>query len=88
MGREVKAAIFTGATGAAMAQQLGDAVLFSAIIPNFEDAVKRAISLAESGDVVMLSPGCASFDAFKNFEHRGRVFKEIVKKALVINEHY
>ncbi|MGB9913822.1 MAG: UDP-N-acetylmuramoyl-L-alanine--D-glutamate ligase, partial [Candidatus Kapaibacteriota bacterium] len=43
-----------------------------------EDAVHRAREIAEPGDIVLLSPACKSFDMFKNFEHRGKVFKEIV----------
>lgn len=45
----------------------------------FKEAVEQARSVAESGDVVILSPACASFDLFKNFEVRGDTFKEIVK---------
>jgi UDP-N-acetylmuramoylalanine--D-glutamate ligase len=44
-----------------------------------EDAVRTAFSLSTSGDVVLLSPGCASFDLFKNYEDRGRQFKQAVK---------
>ena len=43
------------------------------------DAVKMADSLASEGDVVLLSPCCASFDLFKNYEDRGRQFKEAVR---------
>jgi UDP-N-acetylmuramoylalanine--D-glutamate ligase len=42
------------------------------------DAVERARQSAKRGDVVLLSPACASFDWFDNYEHRGRVFKELV----------
>ncbi|MDE1160962.1 MAG: UDP-N-acetylmuramoyl-L-alanine--D-glutamate ligase [Acidobacteriaceae bacterium] len=43
-----------------------------------ERAVLLAKELAVTGDVVLLAPACASFDQFQNYEHRGRVFKEIV----------
>ena len=42
------------------------------------DAVERGFDAAQSGDTVLLAPACASFDMFKSFEHRGRVFKEEV----------
>ncbi len=44
----------------------------------FEDAVLRARSIAAEGDIVILSPACASFDLFKNFEERGNTFKKLV----------
>ncbi|MBS9767191.1 MAG: UDP-N-acetylmuramoyl-L-alanine--D-glutamate ligase [Flavobacteriaceae bacterium] len=44
------------------------------------EAVQEAYKMAESGDVVLLSPACASFDLFENFEDRGRQFKEAVQK--------
>jgi UDP-N-acetylmuramoylalanine--D-glutamate ligase len=45
---------------------------------NLEEAVSLAAQVARSGDVVLLSPGCASFDAFRNFAERGDRFKELV----------
>ena len=44
-----------------------------------ENAVRKAHAAAVAGDVVLLAPACASFDQFKNYEHRGQVFKEIVR---------
>ncbi len=43
-----------------------------------ENAIRRASESAAPGDVVLLAPACASFDQFQSYEHRGRVFKEIV----------
>jgi UDP-N-acetylmuramoylalanine--D-glutamate ligase len=47
---------------------------------SMDEAVSKARSLAQPGAVVLLSPACASFDWFNNYEHRGRVFKECVNK--------
>jgi len=44
-----------------------------------ENALRKANAIAEPGDVVLLAPACASFDQFKSYEHRGRIFKEIVQ---------
>jgi UDP-N-acetylmuramoylalanine--D-glutamate ligase len=44
-----------------------------------ERAVRQAFEGAKSGDVVLLAPACASFDQFNSYEHRGRVFKELVR---------
>jgi UDP-N-acetylmuramoylalanine--D-glutamate ligase len=43
-----------------------------------ENAVRRASESAEPGDVILLAPACASFDQFRSYEHRGKVFKEVV----------
>src|SRR5262249_17739301 len=51
------------------------------VVPSgtLENAVARAHDAAGEGDVVLLSPACASFDQFRNFEHRGDVFQQLVR---------
>ncbi|HMF73483.1 MAG TPA: hypothetical protein VK616_18515, partial [Flavitalea sp.] len=46
---------------------------------SMEEAVKTAYHFANKGDVVLLSPACASFDLFKNYEDRGTQFKQAVR---------
>lgn len=48
------------------------------VIPDYRTAMKAACEMAQEGDTVLLSPACTSFDAFKNFEERGEVFRKIV----------
>jgi UDP-N-acetylmuramoylalanine--D-glutamate ligase len=43
-----------------------------------DNAVRRAAATAKAGDIVLLAPACASFDQFQSYNHRGRVFKEVV----------
>ena len=43
-----------------------------------ENAIRKAHAVAQPGDVVLLAPACASFDQFKSYEHRGKVFKDVV----------
>ena len=59
------------------AQISGTEVLPSSTL---ESAVKRATDLATAGDVVLLAPACASFDQFDSYEHRGRIFKQLVRQ--------
>ena len=59
---------------------------FEGVVPEIhdvtsaEEAVKLAHRMAVAGDAVLLSPCCASFDLFKNYEDRGRQFKEAVRR--------
>lgn len=49
------------------------------VLENLNEAVNKAHEIAESGDTVLLSPACASWDQFKTFEERGELFKNLVK---------
>ncbi len=49
------------------------------VISDYREAMEAACRMAKDGDTVLLSPACTSFDAFKNFEERGEVFREIVR---------
>ncbi|NPA06944.1 MAG: UDP-N-acetylmuramoyl-L-alanine--D-glutamate ligase [Chloroflexi bacterium] len=49
------------------------------LVPDLRTAVQRAAQLAQPGSVVLLSPGCASFDQFRNFEERGEMFRQWVQ---------
>ena len=49
-------------------------------VASMEEAVQRAREIAEEGDIVTLSPACASFDLYPNFEARGLHFKRLVKE--------
>ncbi len=73
---KARAALLIGAAAAKIAGQIAGS---TRIIPcgTLEAAVLTAWRDAEPGDTVLLAPACASFDQFENFEHRGRVFKEL-----------
>ena len=60
--------------------ELGPLVSVSAHADSIEDAVRQARKMAHPGDVVLLSPACASFDMFSNFEERGDAFKRAVEE--------
>ncbi|MDD4802021.1 MAG: UDP-N-acetylmuramoyl-L-alanine--D-glutamate ligase [Syntrophomonas sp.] len=51
-------------------------------VDDFSSAVYKAIELADAGDVVLLSPACASWDMFPSYEHRGDLFCELVRKTI------
>ena len=51
----------------------------SEIVSSLSDAVRQVNKIAESGDVVLLSPACASYDMFDNFEQRGQEFIKLVQ---------
>jgi UDP-N-acetylmuramoylalanine--D-glutamate ligase len=57
----------------------GNVVDIMVEVDNMNDAVKMAQRLTEKGDCVLLSPACASFDLFENYEDRGNQFKQAVR---------
>jgi UDP-N-acetylmuramoylalanine--D-glutamate ligase len=74
----VRAALLIGAAAERIAEALAGKVAVEPVA-TLEAAVARAAELARPGDVVLLSPACASFDQFRNFEHRGERFRELVR---------
>lgn len=75
---KVKCLILIGEAREKIREALGD-LTETILASSLEDAVGLATQVAVKGDVVLLSPACASFDMFRDFEDRGRKFKEIVR---------
>jgi UDP-N-acetylmuramoylalanine--D-glutamate ligase len=79
LARRARGVFLIGAAAEKMAAQLeGAAPLERA--GTLDRAVRRAFAAAAAGETVLLAPACASFDQFENFEHRGRVFKQLVRE--------
>ncbi len=79
LAKRARCALLIGSAADKIAGHLGDSVpLVHA--QTLENAMAEAARRARSGDVVLLAPACASFDQFQNYEHRGRVFKELVAR--------
>jgi UDP-N-acetylmuramoylalanine--D-glutamate ligase len=76
---KVKAIVCLGTDNTKIHEAFGDVVSLMVNVDNATDAVQSAFHFAEKGDVVLLSPACASFDLFKNYEDRGIQFKKAVK---------
>jgi UDP-N-acetylmuramoylalanine--D-glutamate ligase len=79
LARKAKAALLIGAAAPIIASHLNGALPL-ANCGTLSAAVEYARKHATAGDVVLLAPACASFDQFENFEHRGRVFKQLVSE--------
>ncbi len=76
---KVKAIICLGIDNKKIIDVFGNVVDMMVEVDNMQDAVKMAQHLTENGDTVLLSPACASFDLFENYEDRGNQFKKAVK---------
>ena len=76
--RHVKHIVSYGEAGGEIAAAIGDAVRLNRV-NSLSQAVASAHKLAAPGDIVLMSPGCASFDQFNNFEERGNKFADLVK---------
>ncbi len=75
--QRVKRVYTIGAAAAKIESQIKGAEVVQA--ETLDNAIRKANAVAQPGDVVLLAPSCASFDQFKSYEHRGKVFKEIVR---------
>lgn len=78
---KVKAMILLGEASAKMAEVFRNLTAVEQV-GDMAEAVQRAIARADRGDVVLLSPACASFDMFKSYAHRGDVFRQAVLDAV------
>lgn len=78
--QKAKALVFLGVDNKKLHTYFDDKVATITDASSMEEAVSKAYDLAEKGDTVLLSPCCASFDLFKNYEDRGDQFKECVRK--------
>jgi UDP-N-acetylmuramoylalanine--D-glutamate ligase len=76
---KVKAIICLGIDNKKIIDVFGNVVDMMIEVNNMQDAVNMAQRLSEKGDTVLLSPACASFDLFENYEDRGNQFKQAVK---------
>ena len=79
VNEKVKAIICLGVDNKKIINAFGSIVDMMVEVSTMDDAVKTAQHIAEKGDVVLLSPACASFDLFENYEDRGRQFKQAVQ---------
>jgi len=79
LAAKARAALLIGAAAHKIADHLNGALPLEPV-ETLDRAVRFAYAHAQSGDTVLLAPACASFDQFKSYEHRGRVFKELVQQ--------
>jgi UDP-N-acetylmuramoylalanine--D-glutamate ligase len=83
VGQKVKAVICLGKDNSKILEAFKNRIEVIVETGSMQEALKASSLYAGEGDVVLLSPACASFDLFNNYQHRGNVFKEIVNSAIV-----
>jgi len=76
---KVKAIICLGTDNSKIIEAFRDHIQIIEEAHSAAEAVKKAYEIGQSGDAVLLSPACASFDLFENYEDRGHQFKQVVK---------
>ncbi len=82
VGQKARRVYLIGESAADFEQALGGAVAFEHA-GTLDRAVRSAAAQAQSGEAVVLSPACASFDQFRNFVHRGEVFQALVRDVVL-----
>ena len=83
VAQKVKALICMGKDNSKLVEFFGNKVPMIFSVDSLQKAVQLSSDLSTEGDVVLLSPACASFDLFKNYEDRGRQFKEAVAELMM-----
>ncbi|MBI5861602.1 MAG: UDP-N-acetylmuramoyl-L-alanine--D-glutamate ligase [Rhodocyclales bacterium] len=86
VARHARAVVLIGRDASLIAQALADSGVPLERAADMDAAVRRARALARPGDAVLLSPACASFDMFRNYEHRAQVFAAAVRTLLGENQ--
>jgi UDP-N-acetylmuramoylalanine--D-glutamate ligase len=80
VARHARCAILIGRDGPRIGTAIAGCGVSVVTASDLDDAVRQSAAIAQPGDAVLLSPACASFDMFRNYEHRAQVFVEAVRR--------